>query len=844
MKTYCFLVPNRKEELIRKYYLKDIKEEDCLFIPLYFEKGKKKTRVKDMKSFLEEEVFKRVKEEKCKYLFVCNGEYFKCIAKVGKVDPYLGYVLPIDGLNVLYVPSYEGALYHEDTIKHKIGIALNAALAHSGGHYKEPGKSIINTAIFPQNASEIEIVLDSLHHCDKLTCDIETWSLKHYDAGITSITFCWNEHEGTAFRVDFSKNQRNEEVRELLREFFEEYKGTLIFHNITFDMYILTYQLYMKDLLDTKGLLRGLEVLLKNFEDTKIIAYLATNSCTGNNLSLKALAQEFAGNYGQEEINNIDAIPEEELLRYNLIDGLSTWYVFNKYYPVMIQDEQEKIYKELFKPAVKDIIQMQLTGLPLDMKRVLEVEKELEGYRDNALDRIYKSVYVQEYMEKYKEEWVKRKNEEYKKKRVSIENCKEIFNPNSNIMLKELIYEGLGLPQIEFTTNKEPATGKDVLAKLILHTENQEIKELLQALIDYKDVIKILTAFIPAFKNAPLASDGCCYLFGNFNLGGTVSARLSSSNVNLQQLPATGSKFAKLIKSCFVAPKGWVLCGLDYNALESHIDALVTKDEAKLQVYRYGWDSHMYATVHYWPEKFHPEELDKLAPEEIKVKLEELKAEYKHDRQRSKQVSFALQYGGSPITLEKNNGFSHKEAQAIYDNYHKLYKTSTEFKAKAIDQAQKDGYVTGAFGLRVRTPVLYKTIRGLKTSPKEVEAEARTAANAIMQSWCCLNSRSASEFMGIVRASEYKEDIRLCAEVHDATYFLVRDDIDVVLWLNENLVKCVEWQDDPVIADDTVHLGGELSLFFPSWAHEIVVPNHCSREKLLSLVDGFLNKQM
>lgn len=843
MKTYCFLVPNRKEELIRKYYLKDIKEEDCLFIPLYFEKGKKKTRVKDMKSFLEEEVFKRVKEEKCKYLFVCNGEYFKCIAKVGKVDPYLGYVLPIDGLNVLYVPSYEGALYHEDTIRHKIGIALNAALAHSENHYKEPGKSIINTAIFPQSASEIEIVLDSLHHCDKLTCDIETWSLKHYDAGITSITFCWNEHEGTAFRVDFSKNQRNEEVRELLREFFEEYKGTLIFHNITFDMYILTYQLYMKDLLDTEGLLRGLEVLLKNFEDTKIIAYLATNSCTGNNLSLKALAQEFAGNYGQEEINNIDAIPEEELLRYNLIDGLSTWYVFNKYYPVMIQDEQEKIYKELFKPAVKDIIQMQLTGLPLDMNRVLEVEKELEGYKDNALDRIYKSVYVQEYMEKYKKDWVKRKNEEYKKKRVSIEDCKEIFNPNSNIMLKELIYEGLGLPQIEFTANKEPATGKDVLAKLILHTENQEVKDLLQALIDYKDVIKILTAFIPAFKNAPLANDGCHYLFGNFNLGGTVSARLSSSNVNLQQLPATGSKFAKLIKSCFVAPKGWVLCGLDYNALESHIDALVTKDEAKLQVYRYGWDSHMYATVHYWPEKFHPEELDKLAPEEIKVKLEELKAEYKHDRQRSKQVSFALQYGGSPITLEKNNGFSHEEAQAIYDNYHKLYKISTEFKAKAIEQAQKDGYVTGAFGLRVRTPVLYKTIRGLKTSPKEVEAEARTAANAIMQSWCCLNSRSASEFMSIVRASEYKEDIRLCAEVHDATYFLVRDDIDVVLWLNENLVKCVEWQNDPVIADGTVHLGGELSLFFPDWAHEITVPNHCSKEELLNLVDDSVNKE-
>lgn len=86
-------------------------------------------------------------------------------------------------------------------------------------------------------------------------------------------------------------------------------------------------------------------------------------------------------------------------------------------------------------------------------------------------------------------------------------------------------------------------------------------------------------------------------------------------------------------------------------------------------------------------------------------------------------------------------------------------------------------------------------------------------------------------------------EVATLPELMDATYFLVRDDIDVVLWFNDNLVKCVEWQDDPVIADDTVHLGGELSLFFPDWAHEIVVPNHCSREELINLVDGFLDKQ-
>ena len=842
LSKFCFLTPDKDEDRIYKYYGGHIPFEECAFLPLYFDKSKKKTAIKDMKEFISEEVIPFVKEHNCQYLLVCDGEYFKLLAHKPKVEPYLGYVIETPLCFIVFTPSYTNGMY-DTSLMHRIKLALSAAVAHSKGEYQEPGSKIIKTQIYPSSKEEIKTVLDSLYHCDKLTCDIETWSLKHYNSEIASITFCWNEHEGTAFCVDYSQNQRNEEVRDLLREFFESYQGTLIFHNITFDMYILTYQLYMSDILDTEGLLHGLDILLRNFEDTKIIAYLATNSCAGNTLGLKALAQEFAGNYAQEEIANIDAIPREQLLQYNLIDGLSTWFVFNKYWQKMVDDKQLDIYQTLFKPAVKDIIQMQLTGLPLDMDKVLAAEKQMEDIKNDALTRIQSSSLVLDYMERYRIDWVNKKNSTYKKKKVTIKDCKEVFNPDSSLMLKALLYDHIGLPIIETTPNKEPATGKDVLAKLTLHTENQEVKDLLQALIDYKDVIKILTAFIPAFKNAPLASDDCCYLFGNFNLGGTVSARLSSSNINLQQLPATGSKFAKLIKSCFVAPKGWVFCGLDYNALEAHIDALVTRDDAKLQIYRYGWDSHMWATIHFWPNKFHPEEIEKLEPEGIRVKLEELKSQYKKERQSSKSASFALQYGGTTITLEKNCGFSHEEAQTIYDNYHKLYKTSTEFKAKAIEQAQKDGYVTGAFGLRVRTPVLYKSIRGLKTSPKEVEAEARTAANAIMQSWCCLNSRSASAFMAMVRASKYREDIRICAEVHDCTYFLVRDNIDVVLWLNENLVKCVEWQDDPVIADGTVHLGGELSLFFPDWSNEIVVPNHCSKEELLKLVDEFVNKE-
>lgn len=40
----------------------------------------------------------------------------------------------------------------------------------------------------------------------------------------------------------------------------------------------------------------------------------------------------------------------------------------------MVSDQQEEVYKTLFKPMLKQIIQMELTGMPLNMERVKEVD--------------------------------------------------------------------------------------------------------------------------------------------------------------------------------------------------------------------------------------------------------------------------------------------------------------------------------------------------------------------------------------------------------------------------------------------------------------------------------------
>lgn len=194
------------------------------------------------------------------------------------------------------------------------------------------------------------------------------------------------------------------------------------------------------------------------------------------------------------------------------------------------------------------------------------------------------------------------------------------------------------------------------------------------------------------------------------------------------------------------------------------------------------------------------------------------------------------------MTLIAKCGFTKVVAQQIEGRYHELYKVSDAWVAERLDEASRVGYITAAFGLRVRTPLLAQVIRGNSKTPREAEAEGRTAGNALGQSWCLLNTRAGSAFMQVVRAGPYRLDIRPCSQIHDASYYLIRDDIALVHYVNEHLVEAVEWQDHPAIAHDLVKLGGELSIFHPNWSKEIVIPNGAGTDEIFNLVNKHLSK--
>lgn len=223
-------------------------------------------------------------------------------------------------------------------------------------------------------------------------------------------------------------------------------------------------------------------------------------------------------------------------------------------------------------------------------------------------------------------------------------------------------------------------------------------------------------------------------------------------------------------------------------------------------------------------------------------RINRIKVDYPVFRQDSKSPTFALTYQGTYITLMANCGFTKDLAQLIEVRYHEFYFVSDQWVEDRLNQACKDGYVTLAFGLRLRTPLLKQVVLGTSKTPYEAAAEGRTAGNALGQSWCMLNTRAVTGFMKKVRNSKHRLDIKPCSQIHDASYYLIKDDMETLLYTNTTLSYEVSWQEDPLIQNDHIKMSGSLVIFYPNWSKSFDIPNDADEPKVKTLIKKHLVK--
>ena len=772
-----------------------------------------------------------------RHLIVCEGTYFKKLCNVSKAEPHYGYALPtvIDGITASICPNYQSLFYNPQNTK-KIDLALKASVLQLEGKSSIFNDNPAKDCVYPKSNKSIRDWIFMLHGYKELSCDIETYSLKLDEAGLGTIAFAWDEHHGVAFPVN-----KNRAIRQHLKNFFVNYNGKLIFHNSPYDAKVIIWELFMDHPLDYAGMLEGMHALFKDLDDTKILAYLSQNSTADIAYDLKSQAFDFTGNYAVD-VKDITVVDPDDLLRYNVTDCLATQYCHKRDYPI-VQTDQWSTYLDVFQPALKVITQMELCGMPINMGRVLAVETELDDIARSHKKAIMADPIIHEVEDILRDRMAEKANEKLKKLRKTREDfLHESFNPGSHIQLQVLLYDHLDLPVLDKTDTGQPATGAKTLKALLSHAGPQAAP-LIEHIIEWSEVSKILNTFIPAFKNNSIEKDGWYYLHGGFNLGGTKSGRLSSSKPNLQNLPSTGTKYAKMIKSCFQAPpfdeegvaNGWICVGADFSSLEDRISALQTKDPNKLKIYTDGYDGHCLRAYNYFADQ-----MPDIDPDSVES-INSIAEKYPDLRQASKSPTFLLTYMGTQKGLKKTFGFTQEESDKMYEAYHEMYKVSDEWVEDHIKEAQKTGYVELAFGLRLRTPILPQVVLESESVPFQAHKETKTAGNALGQSYGLLNTRAANEFMQRVWDSPYRYDVMPTCQIHDSLYFMCRNRLDVLEWVNKNLIECMQWNELPEIQHESVKLEAELELYYPSWADPIAIPNGASRKEIKGIINNALD---
>jgi DNA polymerase-1 len=201
----------------------------------------------------------------------------------------------------------------------------------------------------------------------------------------------------------------------------------------------------------------------------------------------------------------------------------------------------------------------------------------------------------------------------------------------------------------------------------------------IQPLLRYKAITKLLGTYgaKPYLKYRNPVTDR---LHPRFALGQTRSGRIVASKPNTQQCPR-GAEFRAL----FTANPGHVLVSADYSQIELMVAALLSKDEAMLNVYRQGGDLHT-----------------RTASVIAGVPVEQVT---KAQRQAAKSVNFGNLYGqrakGLSQTAKLNYGVSMSvsEAGAALRKFAAAYPALHRWKQAQVAQAVQFGRVKTRMGL-------------------------------------------------------------------------------------------------------------------------------------------------
>ena len=145
---------------------------------------------------------------------------------------------------------------------------------------------------------------------------------------------------------------------------------------------------------------------------------------------------------------------------------------------------------------------------------------------------------------------------------------------------------------------------------------------------------------------------------------------------NMQNIPSD-----KRTRGCFQSQPGNVLIVSDYSGQEQIVLANKSLDPDLLYFYSQGLgDMHSFVA-------------SKIFPELSSLTLDEIKDQHKDKRQIAKGAGFAINYGGTGMTISQNLSISMEEGEKVYQEYFKAFPGLANYFKQEKQKALSLGYI-------------------------------------------------------------------------------------------------------------------------------------------------------
>ncbi len=557
--------------------------------------------------------------------------------------------------------------------------------------------------------------------------DTETTGLRTLQDECVGISLCMKA--GQAYYIPFGHNVSEpqlprETVIAALKPILEDPKYKKYLQHAKFDQLVLFH---------AGVTLQGVEF------DTLIAARLVNKDWQRRkleDLSLQYLGETMltydqivtANNY-----KNFSYVPLDIATQYSGADAHQTFRLKKVLEKELKEQDQEKLFYDIEMPLSQILFRMESIGIGFDESIIQDLDIKVTTELNALEAKILAAV-----GDKYKD-----------------------LNLNSPKQVEQLLFEDLKLP-----TQKKSAKGTGYSTDQEVLAELAKIHPVPGLIMKYRELYKLKSTYIDTL--ATYVNPTSHRIHTTYSQTGVATGRLSSSEPNLQNIPADSTGYGIEIRAAFVPQQDHVFLSADYSQIELRVLAYLSKDANLTDAFLHAHDIHAETAA-----RLFDVELTNVTHEQ---------------RQIGKRINFSILYGLTPYGLSKDLDISFAQAKTYIEKYFAQYPGVSAWMEGIIESTKRHGYVNTLWGRRRYVPGIYEHNKSL------YDMACRIAINTVAQG-------TAAEIMkiGMIHVEKAlrvkKLDAYMVLQIHDELLISVHKDQqnEVEALVKKTLESVVDW---------------------------------------------------